>query len=895
MKRYRGARATIALAVLVLAGPAHAQVPPSPDAPPRVAAVSLDVPEADRLRLARYLEVRVGDPLDPTTVRHVVELLHATGEFQDVLVETRPHAEGVELVFRPVPAPLLREVRVEGDRVLRPGDARRLSRLRPREPLWPVRLDRAAQQVSLALVDRGYLEARVEARAVGTGDDTDVVFQIHAGPVVRVRGVIVEGAPPAVHGSLLALARPRRGEVFVREKAREAGERMKRFLAGHDRWGATVTVRESYDPAGARLGLAFEVGAGEPVRLVFVGQVAKRERRAVESLLREGELTRDALEEAQETLEQAYRRQGHREPLIRYAVSADGSQRTVTFTVEPGPRAIVASVTVAGDPPAGLERHLATTVQAPLQDQVVREDVQALQRALEELGHASAKVEAEVPEGGALIPVVFRVRAGPRTLVSTVDVASTIALPGTGPSRELLLRAGTPYRVRDLARDRDALLTSYRNAGHLQATVTPEVAFTEDLASAAVIFRVQPGPVTRIDHVVIAPLPYTREEVLRRELTLREGEPLSLEQVLESQQRLSALGLFERVTLTEMDPESSGARTVVVRAEDAPLTSVAYGIGYAQRELLRGSVEVTRRNLFGLDRRLSTFVRASFEGSRFVVTYREPHFFRKRQELFVTGYREEEDRDTFAFTRQGLSVQTTRPVSEHWSVILRATYQRTRTYRQTEDCLDVDRQFCPSTLSGPSASVVHDSRDDALDPRRGFFALMDGQFSHAVLGGDSLLKVFLQGATYQPLTARLVIALSAHLGLGRTLDRSATLLPLLPLLPRPDRFFLGGDYSLRGFELDQVRPEGGNALVLAGAELRRDLGRKFSAAAFAEAGNAYPLASDLSLRDLRYVAGLGLRYMSAVGPLRFDWGYKLDRRPGDEKRYNLHFTVGHAF
>ena len=94
--------------------------------------------------------------------------------------------------------------------------------------------------------------------------------------------------------------------------------------------------------------------------------------------------------------------------------------------------------------------------------------------------------------------------------------------------------------------------------------------------------------------------------------------------------------------------------------------------------------------------------------------------------------------------------------------------------------------------------------------------------------------------------------------------------------------------------MDDVRPEGGNALLLGGAELRRHLAGAFSAAAFTESGNVYPLASDLSPDDLRYTAGLGLRYKSALGPLRVDWGYKLDRRPG-ESAYHLHFTIGHAF
>ena len=120
-----------------------------------------------------------------------------------------------------------------------------------------------------------------------------------------------------------------------------------------------------------------------------------------------------------------------------------------------------------------------------------------------------------------------------------------------------------------------------------------------------------------------------------------------------------------------------------------------------------------------------------------------------------------------------------------------------------------------------------------------------------------------------------------------------------------DRFFAGGDYSLRGFKLDtagpleagtsgQLFPTGGNALILGGAELRVDLGHHVGVAAFSEAGNVYRLISDIDFGDVRYTAGLGLRYKSALGPIRIDWGYKLNRRSGEDP-YRFHFTVGHAF
>src|SRR4030095_5640368 len=115
---------------------------------------------------------------------------------------------------------------------------------------------------------------------------------------------------------------------------------------------------------------------------------------------------------------------------------------------------------------------------------------------------------------------------------------------------------------------------------------------------------------------------------------------------------------FERVTITEMDPDSPQRRSVVVRAEEAPLTSVSYGVGFAEQDYLRGSVEVTRRNLFGMDRRLSAFARASFKGFRLLGTFREPYLLGRKQELFVTAFREDEDRDAFDFIRQGVTVQT---------------------------------------------------------------------------------------------------------------------------------------------------------------------------------------------------------------------------------------------
>jgi len=212
---------------------------------------------------------------------------------------------------------------------------------------------------------------------------------------------------------------------------------------------------------------------------------------------------------------------------------------------------------------------------------------------------------------------------------------------------------------------------------------------------------------------------------------------------------------------------------------------------------------------------------------------------------------------------------------------------------------ELDRQYYTYAVSGPSASVVYDSRDDPLEPRRGLFLAADTQLSLAVLGGASYLRGFFQATHVRRVRSDMVFVLSGRLGLASTFGDDP------PLLPLPERFFAGGDYGPRGFPIDGVGPQvrgengelyptGGNAVVLGNAELRYNVTRAFQLASFLDLGNVYLEARDIALRELRRTAGVGVRYRTPIGPIRLDWGYVLDHREG-EARSKFHLTIGHAF
>jgi outer membrane protein insertion porin family len=864
-----------------------------------VTQVRLELPAEDLPRFSPYIELHPGDALKRAQIRHIVQLLYATGAFEDVEVEARRSGAGIEVVFRPIWAPLLREVRASGDKVLSPGALRRITRLRKGEPLWESRLEKAGKDVALTLSAQGYLEARVEATAERKGKVADAVFTLHAGPRVLVSDVRIEGADEE-EAALLSLARPKTGEVFKKARADEAAEKMRRTLSLEGRWDAAVSHREAYDPRLARMVLVFEVQRGARTVLDVRGaHISGSLRSSSEALLRDGGLKVDVVEEVADRVEEDFLSRGYRDVSVEHSEEPRPGGKALVLDVHPGPEARVASVRVVGGEQASFrEPALATRPGSAIEDRLVDQDARNLTHALEEQGYASARVDAEVAEGGGTMPVLFRISPGPRTLVASLTIDASPAPPGM-TFEGLRVKKGAPYRAQDLAKDSKDLATAYENGGYLRAEVHPEVAFSEDRTEAAVTIKAVPGPLTRVDRILVTGLQQTKEVVVRRELAVREGEPLGLQKVLESQRRISSLGIFTESTITEMDPESPERRSLVVHVEEAPLTTIAYGLGYAEQDLLRGSIEVTRHDLGGLGRSVSLFVRGSFAGNRALLTYREPYPFGRNGEVLFTTYHEDEQLQTFNYSRTGTTVQTARNLLRHTRVILRYTFEKTDVFNVQVPLDQVDRQFRNSTFSGPAVSLINDNRDDPLDPSRGHFIGADAQFSSSGLGGDSFLKGFLQTSTYRPLARGLLLALSARIGLARTYNNEP------PELPLPDRFFAGGDYSIRGFAIDTagplapsstgpLLPTGGNALLVGSAELRINTGGHFQVAVFTDMGNVYPLVHEMSLGDILYSAGVGLRYKSAFGPLRVDYGYKLNKRPSDSPGH-FHITVGYAF
>ena len=571
------------------------------------------------------------------------------------------------------------------------------------------------------------------------------------------------------------------------------------------------------------------------------------------------------------------------------------------------------------------------------------------------------------------VAVRFDIVEGPQTVVSTVDVQGAATIPVEEVKAQLGLAAGRPFYRPQLTADRDTIERLFRARGYKNVSVISQLTFVDAQASASreqrvgVAWMVRPGDQITVDRVLINGNSRIATELIQGELTLRPGGPMSDDAMIESQRRLAELGLFRRVRITELPRSGSLARDVLVEIEEAETTTIDYGggleIGRIQEASgtdtslsedldvgLRTFFSISRRNLWGKNRSVTLFGRVTlrrdrpdeftgeeggygFHDYRGLFTFREQRAFGTPGDAQFTAFVDQSRRTSYSFNRKGVTSEYARRLSSY-TVTGRYTFDYTKVFESpisVEDQALIDRLFPQVRLSKVLGGLLRDSRDDVLDPQRGSVLGLDTSVASRLLGSEvGFVKSFAQGFIYRRLPGRSwVLAAGArvgvavgfaqdvevleiartHGGITRAVDRAELFPTVIRELPASERFFAGGDTTVRGFALDslgteatldsQGLPKGGNGMVIFNAEARAPYWKNVQFVWFVDAGNVFARVSNIRLGELRPTSGVGFRYRSPIGPLRVDWGWKLSTRllpgGGRERSNVLHISLGQAF
>jgi outer membrane protein insertion porin family len=957
-----------ACCILSYAGAADAQ------AGPPIVEIQLDQEGrvVNEVAVLRLIETRVGDRLSVRAARETIAHLMALGRYEDVQVFSEPAGNGVRVKYVLMPRHPIDRIEFAGRVELSGDDLRRLITERFGNSPSPNRLNEVTELLRLEYRRRGYPAAKLTPRLDITHDPdrATLVITVEPGPRARILDVRITQVDAKERSTITELPDIRQGETYDETEIGRKLQAWETRMRSRGYYEARANQNASISEDGSVF-LFMNLELGPMVRLVFEGdQLPAGEVDRLVPVRREASVDEDLLEDSQSMIESYLHAEGYRDAMAMYTREERAGELIITFRITRGPRYLVGSVTLAGN------FVLATPLLEPLirlkeGEPFVRSTLAMAINTIENVYRVSgftrpqtkATESVVAPEDARdpdrLVNLTITIVEGPRTEVRSVTFQGNKALDDAEVRKRIATAPGRVYSIVEVVSDRDAIAQAYHDRGFEGVVVTPQTMFADNDTRADVRFTVVEGPQIIVDHVIIAGNRHISTETIEREIAVRPGEPYGEGAVVQSRLNLNRLELFRRVQIEALGHSGETRRDVLVQVEESASTTVDLsggveggyfvrptGVGGLAEDRFeatpRGSIQVTRRNLWGKNRTITLFTRVSlrtrdaqadaiqlnppetiessygFHEYRALASYREPRIFRTSAEILVTGIVEQAFRPSFNFARKVVQAQVGNRLSEIYTVSGAYSFQRTHLFdiraAADEEAWLIDRLFSQVRISKFAGTVLRDTRDpaEALDPSHGTQLIATADLAARAIGSEvGFVKTYLQAYYYHqlPVQRRVVLALGARVGLahGFNLEVGGG---TINGLPANERFFAGGDTSVRGFALDRLGneqtisttgfPTGGNSVVVLNSELRTHLFGGFQGIGFLDAGNVFPLASDVSFIDLRPAAGFGLAYKSQrIGLARIDLGFNLNPQEfvlgAPERRWVVHFLLGQPF
>ncbi len=714
----------------------------------------------------------------------------------------------------------------------------------------------------------------------------------------------------------------------------------------------------NYDPATNRADIEFRIQPGPLIHVQVEGaHLWPWTRRKLIPLYQQVGTSPEIIQEGRQNLLSHFQSKGYFQAQVDLKVEQQPGAETVLYRVTKGPRHKVAEVTVAGNQhlpetdlkPAVVTRKGNFLSHGKYSEKLVRTTVKNLKSIYEAEGFSEVKVTPQVTWHGQNLVVTYHIEEGPQDIVESLRFEGNESQsPSQLAPQGLKLAPGQPYSQKRADEDRNQIIATYLRLGYLNASFREAVRRSgQDKRRLEVVYQIQEGPRIHTASVVTLGRSHTKQSLIDRTTKLKIGEPLREDQMLASETRLYTLGVFD---WAEIDPRrqvtTQTQEDVLIKVHEAKRNTITYGFGFevinrggsvpsgtvalpglppvglpstfktSEKTFWgpRGSFEYARKNMRGRAETLTLSGLAGRLVQRGSVTYADPGF---RGSVWEATYHLRGERNAenpiFSSRLGEVGFQLQRPLNAKRTRTLMLRYS----YRQTglvhllipELVAPEDRHIRLSTLS---ATYSRDTRDNLLDAHKGIYQSFQIDLNPTALGSSVNFVRFLgQTAYYRTIPAGIVWASSLRLGLEQPFAGSH--------VPISEKFFSGGGSTLRGFPLNGAGPQrtipacgdpadpstcsfiqvpvGGNQLLILNSELRVPVPLKkgLGVVGFYDGGNVYPRIGfhDFGANYTNTI-GIGLRYVTPVGPIRVDVGHNLNALPGI-KATQIFITLGQAF
>ncbi len=504
------------------------------------------------------------------------------------------------------------------------------------------------------------------------------------------------------------------------------------------------------------------------------------------------------------------------------------------------------------------------------------------------------------------ISIVINVTEGERYVVSGVRLEGNYLGRDDEFKSLISVRPGEPYNAEDVAKTTKAFSDYYGNFGYAFAQVEarPEIDRTNNRVSLLILG--EPARRAYVRRVNVAGNTRTRDEVVRREFRQFESSWYDAEKIKLSRDRVDRLGFFREVNIEQQPvPGTPDQVDLVITVVEKATGNLSLGAGYSSGDGLGLTAGVKQDNVFGSGSSLGLSVNTSRRNRTLVVSTTDPYFTVDGVSRSVDVYHRTtspyNDRNAYKLVTSGASLRFGVPFTEQDTVYFGAGLERTEIKPGTylpKAYQDYTNQFGATSNTLPlTIGWARDSRDSALVPNDGIY--QRANFEWGVAGDARYVNAGYQYQQYIPLNKQFTLAFNADFGWGKGLQGRP--------YPLFKNFYGGGLGSVRGFEQGSLGPRdattgdflGGTKKVALNVEVQAPFpgagnDRTLRMYGFFDVGNIYGPNDKITFSDMRSSVGVGISWVSPVGPLRISVAQPVRKFTGD-KIQTLQFQIGTSF
>jgi outer membrane protein assembly factor BamA len=825
--------------------------------------------ESDAIRLS--VKSQPGEPLNPAQVAADIKSIYALGYFDNIRAEVQKRPEGEVLVYIVTEKPSIAKIDYQGYDELDLDKIKEVVDIQPLSVLNIAKIRKNADKIKELYVEKGFFLAEVDHKLRKLPKNrVALTFVINERAKVEVKRITFIGNKNVTEEELEGIMETREGDFFswLTSSGTFKQEAIKRDM---------VRISEYYYNNGF-----INVKVSEPV----------------------------------------------------VEISRDRTALFITIPVEEGLKYRFGNMGFSGDLLVE-DRHLLKEIEKALDDNGIglvftKELARELQKRMKDQEILRLKIEVlmelekEVKE---------RIRQGiweedqperPKGAVLRERVRKELLIQLKTRVLEdlLLVTPGEVFNRAKLGMSMFRVQDQFKNRGYAYVEVVPETHIDTEARIVDMNFNIQKGVKVFIERIEIRGNIKTRDKVIRRQLRIYEGEYYSGTGKEISHRRVNMLGFFEKVDISEKRGSAPDKIVITVAVKERPTGTFQIGAGFSSVENFIATAQISQQNLFGRGQTLALMAQLSSLRQFFSLNFIEPYFLDTNVYFGFRLYNTMLDYIYFVRKATGGDVTLGYEFIDDWRLSVTYTLENVDASSGSYGGNTMPANlFNDGWTSSLRLTVTWDTRNNRLFPSDGH--LLQGSIEHAseyTFSENDFTRYSGVARWYFPVFWGFVI--KTNLTMGYITSTSERGIPIF------EKFFVGGIYTVRGYEPRSIGPQvkigsvrdpgaslryanvGGNKQVIANLELEFPIFPQVNirGVVFLDAGNAYAEgegllaerfnADDPSRKEtfwgMYWSTGFGFRWFSPIGPLRFEWGIPLTRRPGD-KDILFEFTIGNFF